>query len=299
MHSSMSMKRFRRVAELWNWLPAFRGVAEHESIHGAATVLGISASALSRTVRLLEEALGTELFVRQETGLKLTPMGTDLLTVTRDAMRLVDDCIATKEAILARRAGPVFVGVTSALASAAAAHAVLERRPQEPLVIFDVRTVAEDAVEVELLRGNLDIAVCSNCLAAPELTAERLADVQHGVYAAKSHPLSPRAPKVSLDDLGGAGFVASRSGDGWPEEQPRRVAVFSDSLEMAVTLCAQAELVCVLPDALATLSSRLVRLCDAGPPLPMYAVRRKPLPNQKASLLDDLVDSLRRGLAGS
>jgi DNA-binding transcriptional LysR family regulator len=59
------MDRFRRVAQLWNWLPAFRGVAEHENPQRAASVLGVSASALSRTVKLLEDALGAEVFVRQ------------------------------------------------------------------------------------------------------------------------------------------------------------------------------------------------------------------------------------------
>src|SRR5712691_11901344 len=54
----MTMTRYRRVAELWNWLPGFRGVAEHESVNEAASALNVSPSALSRTVKLLESALG-------------------------------------------------------------------------------------------------------------------------------------------------------------------------------------------------------------------------------------------------
>src|SRR5262245_30593406 len=95
---TMAMRRFRRVAQLWNWLPGFRGVAEHESVHRAAQTLGVSPSALSRTVKLLESALGAPLFVRQGSGLQLTALGAELLTITRDAMRQVDDGIARDEA---------------------------------------------------------------------------------------------------------------------------------------------------------------------------------------------------------
>lgn len=42
------MERLRRVANLWNWLPPFRVVAEYQSIQRAAVVLNVSASALSR-----------------------------------------------------------------------------------------------------------------------------------------------------------------------------------------------------------------------------------------------------------
>src|SRR2546423_13968187 len=91
------MKRFRRVADLWNWLPGFRAVAEHESVNEAAAALHVSASALSRTVKLLESALGADLFVRRGPGLELTQLGTELLAITRDVMRQVDDCISRDE----------------------------------------------------------------------------------------------------------------------------------------------------------------------------------------------------------
>jgi len=91
---SASMPRSRRIADVWNWLPAFRAVAEYESIHKAAVVLSISASALSRTVRLLESSLGAPLFVRSNGGLTLTAFGAEVLEGTRDAMRRVDDAVA-------------------------------------------------------------------------------------------------------------------------------------------------------------------------------------------------------------
>ena len=85
------MDRARRVASLWNWLPAFRVVAEYEGIQKAAVVLHVSPSSLSRTIKLIEDVIGTPLFVRASTGLTLTAFGVELLKRTREAMRRVDD----------------------------------------------------------------------------------------------------------------------------------------------------------------------------------------------------------------
>src|SRR5262245_9460417 len=98
------MPRFRRVADVWNWLPAFRAVAEHESIHAAAAALCLSPSALSRTVRLLEDALGVRLFERLGNRLKLTSIGEQLLSIARDAMRRVDDGLSGTDELLTGQA---------------------------------------------------------------------------------------------------------------------------------------------------------------------------------------------------
>lgn len=82
----------RRQAALWGWLPAFRATAESGSLSAAARMLEVSPSAVSRSLRLLEEELGEVLFDRVEgTALRLNAAGTKLFTQVRAAMRLVDD----------------------------------------------------------------------------------------------------------------------------------------------------------------------------------------------------------------
>ena len=63
------MKLAQRVSQVWNWLPAFRAVAESEHLPTASKEANLSASALSRAVKLLEDDLGVSLFVRE--GLNL------------------------------------------------------------------------------------------------------------------------------------------------------------------------------------------------------------------------------------
>lgn len=59
-------------------LLCFQAVAETGSFSAAARRLGLSQPALSRTVRLLEEALGARLFDRDTRNVALTPVGAEL-----------------------------------------------------------------------------------------------------------------------------------------------------------------------------------------------------------------------------
>ena len=61
----------RRLPSL-NALRCFEVVAAHRSIKKAAQALHVSESAVSRQVRILEEQLGTPLFVRTPSGLEIT-----------------------------------------------------------------------------------------------------------------------------------------------------------------------------------------------------------------------------------
>src|SRR5258708_1213658 len=222
----MSMTRYRRIAQLWNWLPGFRGVAEHESVNEAAAILSVSASALSRTVKLLESALGAELFARKGTGLELTAFGARLLAVTRDAMRQIDDCIASEE-LRTGGAGPFYVGVASELAGAVVARALAGAL--DGFGVVHVVRVADDEASDELLHGNVDVVVTTLATRSAELVATKLGELDFAAYASASHPLATAAP-VAIDRLRGARVVAIRDApalDGAP------LAARCDSLVLA------------------------------------------------------------------
>lgn len=58
-------------------------VAEHGSIQGAARAIGISASAIDRQIKLVEEQLGAQLFDRQTRGMQLSPAGEMFVLLAR------------------------------------------------------------------------------------------------------------------------------------------------------------------------------------------------------------------------
>jgi DNA-binding transcriptional LysR family regulator len=209
---TMSMMRFRRVAQLWNWLPGFRGVAEHEHVHKAAHTLGISPSALSRTVKLLESAIGAALFVRDNNKLVLTALGAELLTITRNMMRQVDDCLAREEA---RRGGegPLFIGVTSEIAAvvvarALAAHA-LGASP------FHVLRIDEERAVDELCESSNLICALPDVLVSGSPSLRRITDAGPQVDVGLHREAEQLAFLIAVLDRAGPAQID-------PELQPRR-----------------------------------------------------------------------------
>lgn len=83
--------RAKRLTGLWPYLPTFRFVAEHQHVSQAAAELGLTPSAVSRSVALLERGLQKKLFVRSGRRMELNADGARLLNAVRVAMRHIDD----------------------------------------------------------------------------------------------------------------------------------------------------------------------------------------------------------------
>ncbi len=80
-HADPDQKRSRRLPSL-KALRAFEATARHLSFTNAAKELSVSQGAISHQVRILEEELGTALFVRTKWGITLTAEGTLLKDVS-------------------------------------------------------------------------------------------------------------------------------------------------------------------------------------------------------------------------
>ncbi len=68
-----------------NWLRAFEAAARHMSFTEAGRDLGVTQSAISQNIRLLEARLGQPLFLRHPHRLELTDAGKAYLPTVRDA----------------------------------------------------------------------------------------------------------------------------------------------------------------------------------------------------------------------
>jgi DNA-binding transcriptional LysR family regulator len=68
-------------------LEAFMHVAQMLSFRAAAKALNVSQPALTRTIKLAEERLQTQLFDRDKRNIELTPSGKKLLPIARRILR--------------------------------------------------------------------------------------------------------------------------------------------------------------------------------------------------------------------
>lgn len=268
------------ILSYWNWLPGFRTVAETEHLPTASERTHLTAAALSRTVRLLEDELGKPLFGRRGRGLQLNSDGEILLRAVRRAMRIVHD--AHRELQGRRFEGDLRIAA-GGVGRVYAMQAVLTCRLQHPRLRPWVLTPEPSQVIDQLLFGDLDVVVGSFVLRAPGIETELLTHATSAVYCGPQHPLYGRE-HVSVDEIRTHPFCAppptpqGGSTDGWPSELEREVKMVVDRMEAGLAVCGSTELLAVLPDQLATESKvPLHRIDLAGliPATPVVALYRE------------------------
>ena len=270
----MPLSRYRRVANLWNWLPAFRAAAEYESIQRAALALSMSASALSRTVRLLEDAVGVALFLRSPTGLTLTVEGESLLLATRHAMRTIDESIdATRPTVM-----PSFI-----LAGCGPALPTLLARcvSAQPEIWRDaavrLRSVAADQVRDLLLRGEIDFALMRDAPTTPDIFGVAVGQLQISTWGL------PEATATPSIEIAFTEATVHHGGDG-------AARLLVDGLAEGIELARASRLRLRCPDVLAP--SDFVKHASAPTLHNVFAVMRRALPGQQRAALDTLVGAV-------
>jgi DNA-binding transcriptional LysR family regulator len=295
------MHRLRRVMRLWDWLPAFRAVAETEHLTNAAHQLHVTPPAVSRTLKVLEDDLGQALFERRGRGLQLNPAGARLLSAVRTAMRVVHDAVQDVEGglqldVTIASAGVFTVtGLCPMLDRLAASH---------PNVRPRVLTAALSDPAGGLLQGHLDLVFTSSALFREGLQTVPLAKVTTGVYCARGHPLFGR-DDADRDEIALHPFVAPPNDangspiDGWPGEWRRKVVLEVDRQAIGIDVASSGRLLAVLPDLMVRSHPELWRLpIDVPSTTAVFALHRETVsaPGPIEIAVAHARDALRSGL---
>jgi DNA-binding transcriptional LysR family regulator len=140
-------------------LQFFLRIAEEGSMSRAARVLGIAQPALSRQMRLLEEALGVSLFTRTPRGMELTESGEQLRGAMTGPLRQLELAMQNVGSPFAQLEGGVVLGMPQTTACVFA-EPLLRRLaavfPKVKLSVVDRETV--QLIE-GMLKGEVDLAL--------------------------------------------------------------------------------------------------------------------------------------------
>ncbi len=140
---------------VWNWLPAFVEIAEAGSVVAAARRLALTPAAVSRTLGLLEDALGYPLFDRVGKRLALNAAGVALRDAVRAATRAVDAGLAGDADD--RLGGPLRVASLGVLTDHVVVPALIALRGAHPALVPEhVVLGPADALERLLHRQRVD-----------------------------------------------------------------------------------------------------------------------------------------------
>jgi DNA-binding transcriptional LysR family regulator len=266
----------KRVAQLWNWLPTFRAAGETELLSQAGQDLGLSTSAVSRTVRLLEEDLGVPLFERQGRSVRLNDAGQRLLDATRNAMRIVDEAIVETNSMQSR--GLLRIACDEPLLTQFLLPVLPPLRRAHPALLPHVTPSEGRDLSTLLRKGDIDVALSSREHVGPGLQSHLLGVVSSSYYVGPGHPLyRGRAPTAkALDEYPRA--VLRRDAPQSAATVDPAVTLVVEQLGALLAAAHGGAYVALLPDALARRQPSLRRLRpDTRAPANAFVVQRERL----------------------
>ncbi|ANT60983.1 LysR family transcriptional regulator [Salipiger sp. CCB-MM3] len=187
----------------WSLLQSFVRVASSGSLSAAARSSGISQPTLGRHMRALEEALEQPLFTRRPEGQTLTPMGHQLLAHAQQMEDAAARISLTAAGASARLEGTVRLTAARVVAHWHLPQLLARLRREEPGIRIDL--VASDLPE-NLLHREADIALRMFRPERGDLSAQKVADLPLGLYAARSY-LDRAGRPETLEALKAMDFV--------------------------------------------------------------------------------------------
>jgi DNA-binding transcriptional LysR family regulator len=251
----------------WNDLRHFLAVARGRTLAGAARLLEVEHSTVSRRLAALEGALGCKLFTRTPDGLLPTEAGQELLPLAEQ----IEQAVAAIE----RRAGggdSRVEGRVRVTTSEGFTGFLVKRLPRlrerHPELVVEVLTGNQS---LDLARGEADLAVRIARTDDPTLVCRKLGVIGWALYAARGylerHPPPPDARDLRDQEI--VGYEADLSGipgARWLEQHGAgaRVVLRGNSILSALNAALAGMGIAALPCFIAEAEPTLVRVCAEG-----------------------------------
>ncbi|MDX3852063.1 LysR family transcriptional regulator [Streptomyces sp. AK02-01A] len=193
-------------------------IAEAGSLHKAARKLGMSQPSLTTQLRRIENSLGSELFIRERTGCRPTPLGRSVLSRARPLVSGMAALVAEARAAADRADGPrLRIGSTASRALAGWLRRLRRRLPGTDIALHV--DVSANALLRATAAGRLDVAFVHEVEGCPLIVPdglERRVLVEREpqfISMASDHPAAA-SPVVELADLADDRWMVDPTVDG-------------------------------------------------------------------------------------
>lgn len=209
----------------WDDLKPFLAVARTGSTLAAAKSLGVNQTTVARRLSALEEALGTRLFDRVQSGARLTEAGRDLVSPAERVEAAMTALTEQMGARGRRLAGTVRVTTNETVANVIVTPAIAAFREAYPDIGVEMHVSDR---HFDLRAGEADVAIRAGGRPTElDLVARRLTTTPWFVYAGRSYVARHGAPESveALNDhqlIGCDGVLANLPGNAWLRRQAPR-----------------------------------------------------------------------------
>ncbi|MBX8536506.1 LysR family transcriptional regulator [Pseudomonas cichorii] len=181
-------------------IPAFLAVARERSFTRAAAQLGVSQSALSHTIRALEQRLGLRLLTRTTRSVSPTEAGERLIQGVASRFAAITEEMAAFEKLRDKPAGTVRITASDFAAKTILWPRLSRLQPEYPEVKIEI---AIEAGLTDIVAERFDAGVRFGDQIAKDMTAVRISrDIRMVIVGAPSY-LEKHPPPKAPSDLTG------------------------------------------------------------------------------------------------
>jgi DNA-binding transcriptional LysR family regulator len=179
-------------------LPVFLTVARRGGFAAAASELGMSPSAVSHSVRMVEERLGAPLFARTTRSVALTETGRRLNDSIGAALQEIQEALERARSERGQVAGLLRLNVPQVALPMAITPVVTELASRHPQLVVEVTV---DATLTDIVAAGFDAGVRLGEMIERDMIAVRLTPPFKAIMVAAPRYLSARGELKSIGDL--------------------------------------------------------------------------------------------------
>lgn len=188
-------------------LPVIVAVARRGGFAAAAGELGMSPSAVSHAVRLVEQRLGVPLFARTTRSVALTEAGSALLESAGPALRDIEERVERIRAVKGRVSGLLRLNVPSVALPTVATPVVAEMAKRFPDVTVEI--FVDDAM-TDIVAASFDAGIRLGEMIAEDMVTVRLTPPFKAIIVASPAYLSAHGRPKAIADLQRHNCIAYR-----------------------------------------------------------------------------------------
>ena len=195
------------------------------NVSSTAVSLFTSQPGISKQIKLLEEELGVEIFVRSGKHLTgITPVGRKILSIASEMLQLSQNIKKVAKESVDPNLGSLSISITHALAKFILPSILEQFIVSHPRVSINVIEAIPSHISTEIQNDNIDIALAHEDLnVAGNIALIPCNQWNRVIITKKDHPLSKRQ-NLTLSDIAKYPIVTYPLGN---KEQSKRLRAFS------------------------------------------------------------------------
>jgi DNA-binding transcriptional LysR family regulator len=168
----------------------FAAVAETGSVRGAAQMLNVAASAISRQIILLEQQFNIDLFERRGRSLKLSAAGEILLNGLKSAVQGHETTLDHLDALRGLKRGRIRIATVESISVSPLPDLLARFAADYPGVEVTVTVAGSDAVTDLVRSHDADLGFTFNPATLEGLDVKLTKEMRLGAVMAPDHPLA-------------------------------------------------------------------------------------------------------------